>query len=87
VAQQRTAGAPTSEIVHASQVIKLISRLLTQPDMDDAEDEQYAEYCRQMLEAAAALEEAVKAGRFAATREAAGEIHNACTNCHGMFRD
>ena len=79
--------AAADRVIHEAELIAAIGYVLTRDGMEDANDEEYVEYCVQLKRAARDVIQAVKQNNYSAARSAAGEISKSCSNCHETYRD
>ena len=75
-----------SDIERESELLMMLSRVLTQNGMEDGGDEDYATYSRKLEESANDVLEAVRANDPEAARLAASAIGQACTACHEDYK-
>ena len=73
-------------VMHEAGIIAATSRVLQLPEMLDADDEDYAAYSQEMLDAALEMKAAAVAKNLDDVNSALNRINQACTNCHGDFR-
>ncbi len=76
----------SSEILAAVELSAAISEILMKDGMDDAGDEDYDGYCRQIQQAAKDIANALKQRNGSAARSASGSISKACSECHESYR-
>lgn len=69
-----------------TELLRLFSVVLTRPGMQDAGDDDYQAYCRQLGEAAEQLLRTIEANDAAAARKAASNVKKSCVECHEAFR-
>ncbi|MCA9188676.1 MAG: hypothetical protein R3E01_15200 [Pirellulaceae bacterium] len=68
------------------EIIAGVSTILIQEGMDDASDDSYADYCRQLHDSAIAIKDAVKLKSYDQARQASGQILKSCDECHALYR-
>ena len=73
-------------LIREAQLVTVMGHVLAAENMVDADDEDYADYCRRLEEAAAAIVEAAKQGNYEQARQAEGEIRKSCSECHELYR-
>jgi cytochrome c' len=73
-------------IKHEAEVVAALSQVILHPSYVDADSEDYRGYALSMQTNALAIVEAAKQKNAEQARTAAGQIHKACTSCHGDFR-
>ena len=74
------------DIRHEAELAKLIAAVLTREGMEDADDDEYVTYSRQLGGAAQAVLEAVEREDNAAARKAVSQIGVSCDRCHEVYR-
>jgi len=75
-----------ARIKHETELLKMFSVILTKEGMEDAGDEDYESYCKQLTAAAEALLRAVEDNDPEAARRAASDVGKCCDQCHGDYR-
>ena len=85
---EEAAGALLSraEVLHEAEIVAIMSELLTKPEMEDGDDEDYAGYANKMRDAAREIVEGVKLNDYERARKAIGAVDQACTECHELYR-
>ena len=78
--QEPEAALRYSELIHALGVIAV------QPDMIDADDEDYVAFAEQMNEQAFAVSDAIRNNRWESASDGLRSIDQACSACHEMYR-
>ena len=73
-------------VKHEASMVAAIGQVLIQENMDDAEDDDYAEYARQMTAAALEVMDACKTDQYDRASDAANRIGQSCSNCHDDWR-
>jgi len=73
-------------IIREAQLVATMGHVLAAENMVDADDDEYADYCRRLEEAAAAIVEAARQGNYEQARQAEGEIRKSCSECHELYR-
>ena len=73
-------------LIREAQLVTVMGHVLAAENMVDADDEDYADYCRRLEEAAAAIVEAARQGNYEQARQAEGEIRKSCSECHELYR-
>lgn len=74
------------KIQREAELMQLFAVIMTQEGMEDAGDEDYDAYCRQLGDAAAALVQATRDQDAGAARKAASDIGKSCNACHEDYR-
>ena len=64
----------------------MIAESLTREGMEDGDDDDYAEYCRRLQEAARQIIDAAKQQDHVKARKAAGAMKQSCDACHEVYR-
>lgn len=75
-----------AKIIHAAELIAMMAETVQQPDMDYGEDEDYAEFAKQMQAAATDTAKAAYDNNFNVMSNAANRLGQSCNDCHGVFR-
>jgi hypothetical protein len=73
-------------ITREAELLRMFATVLTRDGMEDAGDEDYDAYCRELVSATDDLLEATRVEDYAAARAAAGKIGQACSRCHEDYR-
>ena len=73
-------------IIREAELLRMFATVLTRDGMEDAGDEDYDAYCRELASATDDLLEATRVEDYAAFRKAAGNIGQACNRCHEDYR-
>lgn len=71
---------------HEAQVVRLLTRLLMQPGMEDGGDPDYVKLCEELDRAAATAVSAAARQDAATLNQAVGEIKKSCATCHESYR-
>jgi len=74
------------KISREAQLVAAMSLVLMKESMEDAGDEDYDNFCKQMKQAGGDIDTAVKQNNYEAARTAVGVISQACTTCHENYR-
>ncbi|WP_417739461.1 cytochrome c [Rosistilla oblonga] len=69
-----------------SDMVALVGSILIQEGMDEADDEEYVNLSKQMLDAALLVGQAAQKGDADGARKAVGMINQACDACHEQYR-
>ncbi|MEQ1904447.1 MAG: hypothetical protein ABL888_09700 [Pirellulaceae bacterium] len=78
--------AAKEEVLHDASLIAAMSKVLVQPDVDDADDEGYVELAKKMMIAAREVKQAVELDNFEAVSQAINKVEQSCNDCHGEWR-
>jgi cytochrome c556 len=73
-------------IFHEAEIVAAISEVLTKGGMEDADDDEYKSLAAAMKKAARDVSDAVKLKNDEQARQAVGQISQACTQCHELYR-
>lgn len=73
-------------VVREAELVAALAQVLMQEGMDDAADDDYRQFCEELLKAAKAMAEAAQSDRYDAARDAQSEIKNSCVSCHELYR-
>ncbi len=76
----------SDEILHDANIVAAIGRVLTQTGLEEADDEEYAKFAREMSAAAKELQSAMQANQFDAASSAVNRLGKACNDCHEVYR-
>lgn len=74
------------EIVHEAEMIAAMAEVMIREGMEDADDEDYAAFCRQMRDAALEIARAARQRQYNGVGESLGTITKACDQCHNDYR-
>ena len=74
------------EINHEANMIALMARVIILEGMPEAEEDEYVEYGRTMLDAAVELKSSAKLGDFNRASTATNLIGQSCADCHADWR-
>jgi hypothetical protein len=85
-ASPQSVTAQQTLAVREAELVAALAHALVQEGMDEATDDEYMQYCRELQEAARAFAEAVKAERYEDARQAHGTMKNSCVSCHELYR-
>ena len=67
-------------------MVAAIAEVLQQEGLEDAGDEDYDAFCRQLQQAAQEVIQAVQQADFEQAERAAGEMSKSCSECHELYR-
>ena len=73
-------------ILHEAEIVAAISHILTRPQMEDSDDEDYAGYANKMKSGALDLVDAIKLNDSDRAASAVGVMTQSCTECHELYR-
>jgi hypothetical protein len=79
-------AAHREEVKHESQLIATIADIIGREGFEYADDETYAQYARDLKQAASDVAAAVELDNFEQARQAIGRASKACANCHEGYR-
>ena len=71
---------------HEAEIVAAIAEVLIQDGMLDGDDEDYAAFCKQLLNAAAEVAAAVRLSDSEQARQAVGRVTKSCSDCHEIYR-
>jgi hypothetical protein len=74
------------QVAHRAAMIAAIGLVLTQENMDDADDEGYTKFANKMSTNALAVLDACKVKDFQAAASAVNKIDQSCNNCHEEWK-
>ena len=86
VANDNSFKSQADEILAAAELSSAIAEILMKEEMDDAGDDDYEGYCKQIQTAAQDITDAIKQNNGGAARTASGMISKACSECHESYR-
>ena len=72
---------------HEAQLVAAMSEVLMKESMDDADEDDYLDYARQMRTAAVQIVEACKTSDYESASKAYNVMDQSCSNCHDDWRD
>jgi hypothetical protein len=73
-------------VLHESEIVALLARVLVEPEFDDFDDETYREYATEMETAANEMRTAVLESRYDQAAASLGRLKKSCDTCHGDYR-
>jgi hypothetical protein len=73
-------------VIHEAEMVAIIGEVLLQPDMEYADDEEYAGLAATMRDAASRIVEAAGQGDAEQARASAGQVSQSCSACHDTYR-
>jgi len=73
-------------VLHEAEIIAAIAEILVKENMEEADDEEYADFSIEMKKAALEIVEGVQLKDYNQARKAAGRIEKACSQCHENYR-
>ena len=73
-------------ILHEAEIVAAISHILTRPQMEDGDDEDYAGYANKMKSGALDLVDAIKLNDSDRAASDVGVMTQSCTECHELYR-
>jgi hypothetical protein len=79
-------NAHKDELLHEAQIVAVIAHVIQDPGFEFGDDENYRKFAKDLQTQAMETAEAIKADSFERTQAAATKVNQACTNCHGDFR-
>ena len=74
------------DIRREAELLRLVAEVLTREGMEQADDDDYAAYCRQLGKAAQSVLDALQREDYQSVRRAETEIRRACDRCHEDYR-
>ena len=76
----------TDRLKREAEVTAAITQVLMHQSMDDALDDDYLQFCKQLQNAAARAGRAAGREEFSGASKAAGAMNKACADCHESYR-
>ena len=73
-------------VIHEADMIALMGRVLQQPGMYDADDDDYNALAEEMVAAARAMKSAAREGNLEVVNRSLNLINQSCSNCHDDWR-
>jgi len=86
LANQTMFQKSADELRHEAEILAVLADVIAREEYEYWDDETFAEYARQLGEAAAELRRAIDADSYEAARSAAGRAGQACSACHEGYR-
>jgi hypothetical protein len=74
-----------SEVIHEAEILGMMTRVLQ--DASYEYPEEFIQIAKDVESTTQEIVQAAKSGNHSAAQAAVGKITNACTNCHGKFKD
>ena len=74
------------EILHHASLVAALAEILSQEEMDDADDEGYLEYTVAMRDGALQMVAGAKAENYSIVETGVNAVGQSCTNCHDEWR-
>jgi hypothetical protein len=85
-ADEATFGKQKAKIISEAQWVAAIADIIAKEDMDDADVDEYVEFCVAMKDAAVNTVTAAKNDDFEAASKFANLVSQSCNNCHEEWR-
>jgi hypothetical protein len=85
-ANEREFAANHDEVRHEAQLVAAIANVIARDGFDYWDDEQFAEYARELRQAATDLAAGAEQNDYATARDASARITKACADCHEGYR-
>lgn len=76
----------TDRILHQASLVAVMGRVMVQPNMDDADDEDYAKLSEKMTAASLAISQAVQSTDLELVRNSVNRLEQSCNKCHENWR-
>ena len=73
-------------LLHEAEIAAALAQILVYEGLDEWDEPQYARYCEQLKQGAAAVIQAVKQNDYDSAVNASGVISKSCSNCHESYR-
>ena len=80
------ASANRDRIIHEAHITAAIAEVLSREGMQEADEDDYAEHCRNMKSYALEIIQGLEQQDPRATREAVGGLYKTCSSCHESYR-
>jgi hypothetical protein len=74
-------------IVHEAEIVAMVAEVIQRDGYDFTEDKAYLGFAREMQTQALDIASAAKSKNYDQARAAAGKLSQACSSCHGGFRN
>lgn len=74
-------------ILHEAEIVAMVAEVIQRDGYDFTDDKSYLGFAHEMQAQALDLASAAKAKNYDQARTAAGKLAQACSNCHGGFRN
>ena len=78
--------ANIDEVLHEAELVAALSELLCKEGLEDAGDDFYEGFAKQMRDAAREIADAVKLNNHESASKAVGTIRQSCSECHENYR-
>jgi hypothetical protein len=78
--------ANADELKRHAEIVAAVAEVLKQEGMEDASDSEYTQHCDHMKQAALEIVGAIKENNQDQAAKAAGQIGQACSQCHELYR-
>jgi hypothetical protein len=86
LANEREFASKRDEIRHEAQIVAMLGHVIGQEGFEYWDDPTYAEYAKQLREAARDISTAAAMEDFEQARRALGRASKACADCHEGYR-
>jgi hypothetical protein len=86
LAHEREFAANREEIRHEAQIVTMLAEIISREGFEFWDDPNYAEYAKQLRDAAKELSTAAAGENFNQARQALGRAAKACADCHEGYR-
>ena len=87
LANERQFAQHREEVRHEAQLVAVFADVIGREGFEYWDDEQYAQYARELRQAASDIAAAVELENYEQARQAVGRATMACTNCHEGYRE
>ena len=86
MADRATFARQRAAIGHEAQLLAALAALIARDDFESADDEEFIHYADQLRQAAVDLTRAAEENDYRRARAAAGNVSQACSDCHDGYR-
>ena len=86
VANSTEFGRQNQQALASAEVISMLAYVIQQPDYEYAQDSEYLEYAKTMMEQAKHAKNAIRDQQLSEAQAAVGKIRKSCNACHGDYR-
>jgi hypothetical protein len=74
------------EVLHQASLIAMMGEILSRPEMDDADEDEYAKLAKSMANAASQIVQGTRVNDFGLVEKGVNAVGKSCSNCHDEWR-
>ncbi|MCA9259944.1 MAG: cytochrome c [Planctomycetales bacterium] len=86
LANERTFEREADRVAEEAQLATVLARVMRMPDYEFHDDESFAQFARELEQAAIEVTAAARERNYSAARAAAGRVTQSCSDCHEGYR-